>query len=298
MKKSDFRACRKIQKKHGKSYALATLLFPKHVRQATVALYAFFRLPDEIVDNPGLTSPEDIKKELELWKEIWKEAYDGKEGWEERAAEHEFWLPVLRATAYVFHEYKIPFDLSEDFMTAMISDVTKKSYKTYGELERYMYGSAAVVGLMMTHVIGFTDKRALLYAEELGYAMQLTNFLRDIKEDYETRGRIYLPQEELQSFGITEEDIAKGNMSEMFTRFMGFQISRARALYLSADEGIPLLKREGQLAVRVASALYEAILDKIEAQGYNVFIGRARTTKWEKLTMLYTLWKMDRKSSS
>ncbi len=293
---ADVRYCRALQKKYGKSYYFATKLFPKEKRDATNVLYAFFRLPDEIVDNPRLDSAEAIHDELVHWKEAWGRAYARELGWEKTS--DPLWVPVLRATSEVFHAFAIPLEYSEDFIKAMLQDVTKSSYKSYAELERYMYGSAAVVGLMMTYVIGFTDKRALLYAEELGYAMQLTNFLRDIQEDFEERGRIYLPAEELSSFGITKEDIKNGVCNEMFKRFMGFQMSRARALYVSADEGVPLLNKDGQLAVRVASTLYEAILDKIEEADYDIFEGRVRTNFIEKLVLAYGVWKAEKRSSS
>jgi phytoene synthase len=296
LRSGDVRVCRKLQKKYGKSYYFATKLFPKDMRDATNVLYAFFRLPDEIVDNPVLATPDAIENQLLLWKELWTAAYEGTMGWEKKVPD-DFWIPVLRATSEVFHVYEIPFEYSEDFIKAMLQDVKKSTYASYAELERYMYGSAAVVGLMMTHVIGFTDKRALLYAEELGYAMQLTNFLRDIREDWEGRGRIYLPGDELKSFGITPEDLSGHNVSEMFKRFMGFQMSRARALYVSADEGVALLNKDGQFAVKVASTLYEAILDKIEEAQYDVFEKRVRTNMMEKLVLAYGVWKAEKRSS-
>ena len=182
----DVEFCRQIQSKNGKSYYFATKLFPKDIRSATYILYAFFRTPDEIVDNPQNSDSQIIKDELIKWKTKWEEAKIEKSD-----------NPVLRATANLFKKYKIPNEYADAFLLAMVQDIEKKRYKNYQELENYVYGSAAVVGLMMTYVIGYTEPNALEYAKKLGYAMQLTNFLRDIDEDYVNRNRIYMPQDEL-----------------------------------------------------------------------------------------------------
>lgn len=247
-----YQECQRIHAKHGKSYYFATRFFPKDLRLATYALYAFFRLPDEMVDNP---SGRDPKGELERFRAEWRSG----------VSTH----PVLMAARDTFDRYHIPFQYSEVFLDAMIQDTWKTTYATYAELESYMYGSAAVVGLMMSHVIGF-ESGALAYAEKLGYAMQLTNFLRDINEDKEKRGRVYMPQDELARFG--DDRIA----------FMKFQIARADALYDEANQGIPLLHARGRFAVRAASDLYREILRKIEKQNYDVAT-RARTSFWEKI---------------
>ncbi|MCC7522875.1 phytoene/squalene synthase family protein [Candidatus Uhrbacteria bacterium] len=247
-----YRECQRIHAKHGKSYYFATRFFPKDLRYATYALYAFFRLPDEMVDNPAGRDP---KAELERFRDEWRSGVTTN--------------PVIMAARDTFERYKIPFQYSGVFLDAMIQDTWKTTYSTYAELEQYMYGSAAVVGLMMSHVIGFKPG-ALAYAEKLGYAMQLTNFLRDIREDKEKRGRVYMPQDELARFA--DDHVA----------FMKFQIARADALYDEANRGIPLLEARGRFAVRAASDLYRAILRKIEQQNYDVTL-RARTSFVEKI---------------
>lgn len=268
-----FAECRTYLETHGKSYAFATRSFPAPMRNATYALYAFFRVPDEIVDNPTT----DPRQSLEQWKTAWREAYTT------RTSSH----PVLFATAAVFHQYNIPFAYAEHFLDAMTQDLTVDRYATYADLEKYMYGSAAVVGLMMSHVIGYSDTTALPYAEKLGYAMQLTNFLRDIREDYETRGRIYLPQEDLHRFGVTEEDIRQHHVSPAFKALLQFEVARADALYEEANRGIPLLDASGRAAVRIASDLYRAILRKIESSKYDIFTRRVRTHLLEKVWLSF-----------
>ncbi|HVF10736.1 MAG TPA: phytoene/squalene synthase family protein [Abditibacteriaceae bacterium] len=273
-----FEVARRLHKKHGKSYYFATRLFPAEIRLATYALYGFFRVPDEIVDNSPQHDVEDVlavTEKLTAWRNAWEAAYRTGD-----AAD-----PILRVTSYVFHRYGIPYEYSEYFLNAMLTDLTKTSYRDYDELRRYMHGSAAVVGLMMTHVIGYTDMRALHHAAQLGYAMQLTNFLRDIDEDYVLRKRVYLPQDELASYGLSTADIANRNFSRRFEYFMHFQCTRAHNLYEEANRGISLLQPEGRLPVRVASELYRAILKKLEARNYNIFRGRARTSLSEKLML-------------
>ena len=268
--------CRRIQKRFGKSYYFATLFLPREKRRATQILYAFFRMPDEIVDNPSCRDTSAIKQNLLAWKNKWEQAYNN-------GSETD---PVLGSSAKIFRMYSIPYRYSEAFLDAMIMDTEKTRYENYEELKKYMYGSAAVVGLMMSHVIGFSDKKALEYAEMLGYAMQLTNFLRDIREDFEQRQRIYLPKDEMEKFGVSEDDIKCHRVSGNFKEFMKFEIKRARELYSEAEKGLPLLSKDGRFAVKMASTLYSAILDKIEKQNYDIFSGRAHTNIPEKLLLL------------
>jgi 15-cis-phytoene synthase len=275
---SDIEAARTLHQKHGTSYYFATRFFPRPQREATFALYAFFRVPDELVDNPAPGS--DPRRALEDWRDQWRRAYRSGH------AEH----PVLRATAHVFHHYKIPYDYSEAFLSAMSRDLDDHSYATYADLEEYMYGSAAAVGLMMAHVIGFAGEEALPLAEKLGYAMQLTNFLRDIDDDWQARGRIYLPLDELTRFGVNPAQIAARSFDANFAALMRFQVNRAKRLYDESERGIALLHPEGRRAVRLASALYAAILEKLQGQGLDPFVGRARTSTLEKISLAVRNW--------
>jgi 15-cis-phytoene synthase len=276
---ADFEAARRLQKKHGTSYYFATCLFPKELRQATFALYAFFRVPDEFVDNP--TAADSGRRQLERWRSDWERTYQSGGSGDD---------PVLRATAHVFQKYQIPYGYSESFLDAMERDLSDDTYEDYAALERYMYGSAAVVGLMMSHVIGFSDPRALAYAEKLGYAMQLTNFLRDIDEDFSARGRVYLPKDELARFGVSRQNIQDRAFDPDFRALMQFQIDRAYRLYEESAAGIALLNPDGRFAVRTASALYREILVKLGQQENNPFLGRARTSTLEKTRLTARIW--------
>jgi 15-cis-phytoene synthase len=239
-------------------------------------LYTFFRLVDEIVDQNLGEDEQEVKAELESWKNVWEQEYNYQE------KKH----PVLSATVDVFKKYNIPKDYAAVFFDAMAKDTYKKRYQTYKELEEYMYGSAAVVGLMLCHIIGFKDNKALYYATKMGYAMQLTNFLRDIGEDVVLRDRIYLPLEELAQFNISEEDIVEQKINENFTNLMKFQIKRSWELYKEAEQGLLLLDSQGRFAIKVASRIYSEILKKIEKNNYNVFSNRAHTKLWEKFFIL------------
>jgi phytoene synthase len=271
-----FERAQALHRLHGKSYYFATQLFPRPLRQATYAIYAFVRVPDEIVDNSPQSTPDEraaIALRLNQWRHDWQQAYAQK-----KSAD-----PVLHVASLTYHAYNIPPSTAEDFIDAMIQDLEQGRYRDFDDLKGYMWGSACVVGVMMSHLIGFKKPEALQHAAKLGYAMQLTNFLRDIDEDFQLRNRIYMPQDELARFGLSDDDIAQRRFSPAFREFMKFQAQRAHGLYEEANAGIPMLDRQGRGAVLAASTLYRAILDKLEAQNWNPFTQRAKTNLPEKV---------------
>ncbi len=267
-----YELCRRAQRAHSRTYYFSTRFFPPEVRPHVHALYAFMRYADEIVDNPGAISLEGQLAALEAFEEETLAAVGG-----ERVPN-----PVLRAYANTVRVRGIdPEDIAA-FMQSMKMDTRVFRYPTYGDLELYTYGSAAVVGLMMCRVVGVADKRADAHAEALGTAMQLTNFLRDIGEDW-GRGRVYLPLEDLERFGYAEEYLGEGVVDERFVALVRFEIRRTRELYALADEGMGYIPRGRRYPIVVARELYAAILDRIEAQGYDVFSRRAETSRAGKL---------------
>ncbi len=264
----DIEACKTLQKQHGTSYFFATRFLPKEHRWAVHALYAFFRVPDEIVDRLGKKSTSEAQAELLRWREAWRAVRAGGETAD----------PVLRLAHRVFETYGIPDREAEAFFESMDQDTHTFEYKTYEEARKYMYGSAAVVGRMMVRVLGYTSDRVFPHAEALGYAMQWTNFLRDIDEDWRERGRVYLPQDRLHAHGLSTGSVATSDASPAFLALMQEEIARADALYAEAERGIAYLQPSGQLGVLIASRLYQEILRELEKQGRNPFAGRARTT--------------------
>lgn len=271
--KDGFAKCKVITKKYGTSYFFATQFFPKQIRRAIYATYSFARIPDEIVDNPLNHNREKAIAELEEWRDQWRKAM--------RAGKSDD--TILNAIVHTFTKHHIPVDYGESFLHSMFQDEEKSTYANYPELEEYMYGSAGVIGLMVTRIVGFSSEKAFPHALKLGYAFQLTNFLRDIREDHDDLGRIYMPQDELARFGITREDIAAHRCDEKFIAFMKFQIERNRKVYLEALPGIKMLNFHGRLAVRMAYVLYGEILREIEKLDYDIFRERARTSFGRKL---------------
>lgn len=272
--KTDIEVCRRIHKRFGTTYYYSTLRFPDRIRWRVHGLYAFVRVPDEWVDNPDGLSIAERRAKLEEWRTMMVRGLGGER------PDH----PAMRVFCDVVRDCGMPVEEAHCFLDAMAMDLEKDRYETYEDLRAYMRGSASAIGVMMCHAMG-ADLQAdtIGRAKALGEAMQLTNFLRDIAEDYRERRRIYLPEEDMRRFGVTEEDVAEGRMTDNFRRLMRFEIDRARELYAFSDPGICLLPAEGRKAVLLARLLYSQILDRIEAQNLDVFAGRARTTLAQKL---------------
>lgn len=278
MSKSEFlekglAECRAITEKYGTSYYFATQFFPREVREGIYAVYAFARIPDEIVDGRAKSTKEETLRELNEWRDNWRRAMAA--GRDDD--------PLMNAIVHYFRKFRIPAEDGEAFLESMFMDEEYYEYETYADLEKYMYGSAGVIGLMVTRIVGYSSEKAFERALKLGYAFQLTNFLRDIREDKEELGRVYMPQEELRRFGLTTSDIAAGVHDERFVRFMKFQIKRNRQIYREALPGIPMLAFRGRLAVKIAYVLYKEILAEVERVNYNIYLGRVRTNFRQKL---------------
>lgn len=271
--KNDIQVCKNMTRAYGTSYFISTYFFPKTLREKTWVLYAFVRYPDEIVDNQEKDALTAREKVLE-WKKEWQKAYSGS------TEVH----PVLRANAVLWKECNIPFEYSDIFLDAMLQDTNKSRYSNYQELVDYMYGSATIVGYMMSYIIGFKDG-ALPFARALGEAFQLTNFLRDIKEDL-SRGRIYIPKEDMDAYKVTDKDFSDEEMSPRMKELINFEIKRNKALYDTAKKGIDLLDRKGQRAVRIALYLYKEILNKINKNPEIIFKKRVRVSKLRKLIII------------
>jgi phytoene synthase len=179
-------------------------------------------------------------------------------------------------------------------MTGVLMDTHVKRYATFEELYVYCYRVASTVGLMSSEIFGYREPRTLEYAEALGIAMQLTNILRDVKEDARMN-RIYLPQEDLRKFAVTEEQIFANKFDENFSELMKFQIRRAREFYQRAERGIALLEKDTRFTVLLASRIYGRILDEIERQNYDVFARRAHTTASQKIFLIPRIWRASKR---
>lgn len=270
---ADYEVCRKLHRQYGTTYYFASRRFPRPVRRRVDALYGFVRVPDEWVDNPDELSLEDRQALLVDWRRQLRQGLEG------IAPTH----PAMRAFCDVARECRMPIEEPLLFLDAMEMDLTVERYPTYLDLRNYMRGSASAVGVMMCYALGMKeDPETRRAAMALGEAMQLTNFLRDIGEDLE-RGRVYMPLEDLQTFGLTVDDLFQRRVDDRFIRLVKFESDRARSLYALARTGIPALPKMAQKPVAIAADLYERILDRIVDRGYDVFGGRARTSRAEKL---------------
>lgn len=269
-----YELCAGVQRTHSKTYHFATRLFPREVRRHVYALYAFMRYADELVDNPGSLTLDEQHRALD---EFEAETYRAIAG-------DAVGNPVLRAYAGTVRECGIEGEDIRAFLKSMKMDTHVFRYRSFVDLEDYTYGSAAVVGLMMCRVVGVKDERARPHAEALGTAMQLTNFLRDIGEDWR-RGRVYVPLEDMERFGYTEADMKSGIVDERLRQLLRFESERARELYAVADAGMKFIPQSRRYPVVVARALYARILNLIEERDFDVFSGRARTSLTQKFVI-------------
>ena len=269
-----YELCRQIHRTHSRTLYFSTRLFPSEVRPHVHALYAFMRYADEIVDDPDAIPAEEQQAALERLEAQTLRAISG---------DHVL-NPILWAFANTVRTRGIELKNIMAFMESMKMDTHIFRYPTYEDLEVYTYGSAAVVGLMMCRVAGVADERAHPHAKALGVAMRLTNFLRDVGEDWR-RGRLYLPLEDLEHFGYTEEELGSAVTDRRFVQLMRFEADRARRLYGVADEGLRYIPRGRRYPVVVARKLYTTILDRMEAQDYDVFTRRTETSLARKLTV-------------
>lgn len=275
-----------LTRRHSKSFFFSSIALFGARRRGAFALYAFCRRLDDLVDgdNAGdgsVVAPEEPVSTLAqrlgdaraLVSSLYRPEAQGPAAplpW------HEAELAAFRDTVARFH---IPERPLQELISGMEMDLTQQRYATFEELRLYCYRVAGVVGELMTPVLGYADERCLPYAVDLGVAMQLTNILRDVKEDL-SRGRVYLPADELRAFGLSEHALLRaaqgGPLPEGWREFMQLQVARARALYERAQLGVPDLRGFGsQRLVRLMGGVYSGILDVIEARGFDVFSGRA-----------------------
>ncbi len=255
-----YQTCRKLNAEHGKTYYLASLLLPAAKRPHVWALYGFARYADEFVDSLDDPQPDQLAG--------WGNRFlDGLSGGPKPAD-----APAL-AMINTMRRWAIPRHHVEAFLESMQMDITVTGYQAYTDLEQYMYGSASVIGLQMLPILEPISPEAGSRARALGEAFQMTNFIRDVGEDLR-RGRIYLPAEDLDTFGVTREILERRIVTPMIRELLAFEIERTRALYAFAEPGIEMLHPTSRDCVRTAFILYSEILDAVEKSGYQVLTQR------------------------
>jgi 15-cis-phytoene synthase len=271
-----YERCRQLHARHGRTYYLATLLLPRWKRRHVHALYGFTRYADEIVDDLASTlDPPAQAAALAAWGERFFAGLHG-------APVDD---PVLPAVLHTVRAFALDLGDFERFLDAMAMDLHTHGYGTYGDLLGYMEGSAAAIGTMLTPILESSDPPAARsHARQLGLAFQLTNFLRDLAEDH-ARGRVYLPAEDLDRFGVDRADLAPGPTPPAVRDLLAFEITRARAHYQAAAPGIAVLVPSSRPCVRVALELYGAILGEIERVDYQVLDRRVAVPRRRRLAV-------------
>lgn len=263
--------CRALNKRYGTTYYWSTFVLPRVKRHHVWALYAFCRYADDIVDDLGPATVEVREKALaDFGDRLFADLAAGRSD-----------DPVLKAVVHTIRAFDIDPDCFRRFLRSMAMDLTVTEYATWDDLLVYMDGSAAVIGEMMLPILEPIDAAALPHARDLGNAFQLTNFLRDVAEDLD-RGRVYLPQEDLERFGA---DPARRVVDEAWRQLMTFEVARCRDLYRSADLGLAQLPPASARCIQAARTLYAEILDRVEASGFDVFTQRATVPTWRKATL-------------
>jgi phytoene synthase len=258
--------CRRVARARAKNFYYAFLLLTAQQRKAMCAIYAFMRHCDDLSDEPGAT-----RAALEGWRAELEEALEG------RFSGH----PVWPAFHHTVRRFGIPHDYFRSMIDGVVSDLEPRRFETFDQLRLYCYQVASVVGLTTIYIFGFDTPTALPLAETCGVAFQLTNILRDIKEDAD-RGRMYLPAEDLRRFGVTEEDLRAGKRNAAFVGLMRHETARARACYEESRPLLELIHPRSRRALWALISIYSRLLERIESGGYDVFSRRVRLSRLEK----------------
>ena len=268
--------CQEKTAASGSSFYYSFMFLPPDKRRAITALYAFCREVDDVVDE---CSDENVARTtLAWWRSEIAAVYQG-------TPQH----PVAQALVPVVKQFNLAQEHLQEIIDGMEMDLTQHTYADFKSLQLYCYRVASVVGLLAAEIFGYTDRKTLKYAHDLGLAFQLTNIIRDVGEDAR-RGRIYLPLDELAQFGVHTRDILDAKETEGFQQLMQFQIERAQRYYQQAFEQLPAADRKSQRTGLIMAAIYRSTLDEVAASGCHVLKERISLTPLRKLWLAYKTW--------
>ena len=268
--------CEDKARQSGSSFYHSFRFLPHDKRRAITALYAFCREVDDVVDE--CTDPNVARTTLNWWRSEVAAIYDGN-------PQH----PVSRALQPLVQQFNLPQEHLLEIIDGMEMDLEQNSYPDFRSLQLYCYRVASVVGLLAAEIFGYSDRKTLKYAHDLGIAFQLTNIIRDVGEDAR-RGRIYLPLDELQRFGVDPNDMLAARETENFRKLMQFQIERARRYYQQAFDELPAVDRKAQRAGLIMAAIYQATLDAVVVTGCHVLRERVSLGTGHKLWLAFKTW--------
>jgi phytoene synthase len=267
-----YRFCERVARAQARNFYLTFLLLSPSQRRAMCAIYAFMRYCDDLSDAEGIA---DRAGAIERWRQDLHRALSGD------LPGHPVWPAFADAVA----RYRIPHEYFEEMIAGVRSDLEPRHIESFDELYRYCYQVASVVGLTIIHVFGFESPEALRLAEKCGVAFQITNILRDVKEDAEN-GRVYLPAEDLRRFGVALEDLRAGAPSPALRELLEFEARRARAYYAESAPLTGMVHRGSRASLRALIGIYSRLLDNIAGSGYDVLARRIGVPTWQKLWIL------------
>lgn len=268
--------CRRISKRRAKNFYYAFRTLPGPKRRAIYAAYAFCRYCDDVADEEI-----PLSEKTRLLSELRQSLAQCRSGRPDG--------PVFVALHHASQAFRVPYEYYETVIDGVELDLSVTRYESFDELYDYCYKVASVIGLICIEITGYTDQRAREYAVDLGVAMQLTNILRDVREDAE-RERIYIPLSDLRAYGYTEAELKGVAYNEAFRGLMKFEADRARRYFERGRRLFPLLAREARVFPMVLDGIYSAVLDRIEQRGFDVFGERIGLSTSEKLTITAKLW--------
>ena len=279
--RDSYRFCSSLARREARNFYYSFLLLPRSRRRSMCALYAFMRHTDDLADESG--TPEEKARALSTWRQ----ALDASLSHADPSGANPPTWPGLRALADTVEQHSIPTKLLHQVIEGVSMDIQPRAYNSFDELTDYCYHVASVVGLCCLHIWGYRSGggKAERLAEHCGLALQLTNIIRDVREDARN-GRIYLPHEDLLRFGVNPEELSEGGKpSDRVRELLVFQANRAYEYYEESRQLVPLVDPVGRPVLRAIVGIYRALLDEIVRQNYNVFDGRISIPTWRKLAI-------------
>lgn len=269
---------RDLSKTIQSNFFYSFLFLPTHKREAIMDVYSFCRAIDDVVDDADAVWEHDPQVELNKWRAELDNLYAGNPTW-----------PQTHKLQRTLARFPIPKELFEKLVYGCEIDLYRNRYETFADLREYCYHVASVVGLMCIEIFTYQNPRTKEYAENLGLALQLTNILRDLKEDGE-RARVYLPQEDLRRFGYSERELLNGVVNDNFRALMKFECDRAHEFYRKAAECLPAEDRPTLVAAQTMGRIYHRLLEKIESVNYDVFNHRIRLHRPTRFLIALQEW--------